>query len=239
LVRYTALAVAVAYGLSPLLPARFSRSFLPVASAALFYPVFIWLISRRQFQRAYIVTLAWAFFATLALVLLSILLPERMAPRILNGVAYRNEMFIWITTGIGPEGNPSQFIPQQLRHLVIFSALSFVSVGLLALVLGAVLLNYMNFYYAALIASARNPLPMVLLGWPVWAMLRVAGYISIGVAVSGFALSVILKEEKPDRGRLSRYLPVGGVLIISDMLLKAALAPLWRSMLARFYGFQY
>ena len=56
---------------------------------------------------------------------------------ILNGAKYQTEMFHWIKTGAGAEGNPVQFVPQHLIHFIIFCVLSAISAGLLSLLMGA------------------------------------------------------------------------------------------------------
>ena len=79
-------------------------------------------------------------------------------------------MFAWVMTGQGAESTPSQFIPQQIGHAALFSALALASGGTLAMPMGAVLMNYMGFYVASL-AGAGAPLwAVVLLGWQPWAI---------------------------------------------------------------------
>jgi hypothetical protein len=59
----------------------------------------------------------------------------------LRGEAYRTEMFAWVMTGTGAESAPSQFIPQQAEHTLIFSGLALATGGVAAMAMGALLMN--------------------------------------------------------------------------------------------------
>src|SRR5262245_32984597 len=76
--------------------------------------------------------------------------PRPVDAIVLNGPAYRDEMFAWILTGIGREGQPSRFLPQHIGHLLGFVALSLATASAISITLGAVLMNFMSFYVASL-----------------------------------------------------------------------------------------
>ena len=232
-------AVIVSSLVSVVSPPAVSRYALPLVNVVLFYPAFLGLVSTGQRRRALAAAFAWAGLSTVAVVSISILRADSFGPGVLNGTTYKEEMFRWITTGIGAESRPSQFLPKHTVHLVAFAVLSFLSVGFLGLAMGAVLLNYMNFYYGSLIAEAQNPWRAALLGWPIWAILRVAGYMFLGVALAELGRTIIWQRKRPDWDRAQRLLLPGGVLVVADVVLKTVFAPLWRILLARVFGIQY
>ena len=92
-------------------------------------------------------------------------------------------------TGRGAESDPARFIPQQAAHAGVFAALALVSGGVLALAMGAVLMNYMGHYVGTLAAASAHPLPVLVLGWHPWAVIRIVSFVTIGVVLSAPLLS--------------------------------------------------
>lgn len=160
--------------------------------------------------------------------------PRDPAQAVLNGPGYREEMFGWICTGAGSEGNWRLFLPQHLLHLTAFVALSLATASLFSILFGAVLMNYMSFYVASL---ARTGLPagaVLLLGWQPWAVCRVTAF-----CILGSVLAVpLLRRVRPGRyaslAPARPYLFVAAAGIAADWLLKAAFAPSWGLMLRKY-----
>lgn len=146
--------------------------------------VFLPLVKEGRPARAAAWVLLWAVFQSIALGVAVQLAPDRAAEVVLRGPAYAEEMLHWIRTGEGPEGSPRLFLPIHLRHYLAFCVLSVLSVGTLGLVLGTVLLNYMNFYVAQLVRESSQPVLALGFGWPVWAVIRVAGFVVTGAATA-------------------------------------------------------
>jgi hypothetical protein len=177
----------------------------------------------------------WAVFQSLALCYATVLFPDRAAEVVLRGPAYAEEMLHWVRSGEGPEGSPRLYLPIHLRHFLAFGALSAISVGALALAMGTVLLNYMNFYVVELVRASAEPSLAVVFGWPVWAVLRVVGFVGTGVATAAAGLGMYQRiSGKTKRVRFpARLFALGLGLVVVDALLKAVLAPAWRGILLR------
>jgi len=144
-------------------------------------------------------------------------------------------MFGWVLTGQGAESTPSQFIPQQAGHAVLFSALALVTGGVAAMPMGAVLMNYMGHYVGALAAASRHPFLTMALGWHPWAVIRVISFVVIGVVLSAPLLSR-LGSFTVDR-RAARSLLLGAAAgLVADIILKTLLAPAWQRLLLRVVG---
>ncbi|HKY32601.1 MAG TPA: hypothetical protein VJV23_08710, partial [Candidatus Polarisedimenticolia bacterium] len=160
-----------------------------------------------------------------------------MGRAVFHGPAYSQEMREWIALGEGRESEPSRFIPQHLLHAAAFCLLSAATAGGGGLVLGAAMLSYMSFY-AGDFAARAQACPAVcaaLLAWNPWSIVRVASFIVLGV---------VLAEPLAARGSL-RARPAGSPRawvwaalagLAADIVLKSALAPAWRTMLASCLG---
>src|SRR5882672_6225071 len=150
-------------------------------------------LRRGNLQLAVVRMLLWALTMGVVATLLSYARPAQTDTLLLRGEAYRTEMFAWVMTGTGAENTPSQFIPQQAGHAVIFSALALATGGVVAMAMGAVLMNYMGHYVGALAASSARPMWTMLLAWHPWAVIRVISFVVIGVILSTPLLSRIAR----------------------------------------------
>lgn len=176
--------------------------------------------------------LVWALVLSVLTILAVTLFPERMASRVAHGPAYRDETFRWIETGVGKEGNIREFLPEHLLHLAVLLVLSFATGGIAALYLGGFLLGYMNFYVASLIAASSAPALSAAVGWPVWSILRVIGFVLAAVAVARPAYGRF-RTVAPDLAAGRRLLVAGLCLASADIVLKYLLAETWRGFLNR------
>lgn len=180
--------------------------------------------------------LAWALLASLVVIEISRQAPAETAPGVFRGAAYRDEMFAWIRTGIGAESDPARFIPQHAAHYALVLGLSLASAGLAGLLLGTVLLNYMNFYVGSLVHAAASPVLASLTGWPPWSILRVAGFIVGAVAAAHLLLGRVLHRAPWNARVAGRMFAASLGLVLADIAVKALLAPHWRILLARVLG---
>ena len=208
---------------------------MPILGASVIYPWFFLQVCRHRYLQALGWVLLWAFFQSLAVILSTIFAPVRGAKVILNGTIYTEEMLHWIRTGEGAEGSLSLFLPLHLQEYVLFSLLSLLSLGAVALLLGTYLLNYMNFYVGNLILISANPWLAALLGWPMWSLLRVVGFICTGIALTALGLNFLSRFRQQSTQLESpfprNYLIAGFGFVIADILVKATLAPIWQKLL--------
>lgn len=216
----TALSYAVAWALQiPLLV-----PFLNVLPA---YPLMALSVRAGDLGQGIVRMWIWAAALGVCATLMSYLAPEQTARLFLHGDAYRREMFEFVLTGRGAEGDIRAFLPQHAAHALVFCGLALATGSLLAMPLGAVLMNYMSHYVGALGASSARPLTAMALAWVPWAAIRVASFVVLGVVLGGPVLSRILGFEY----RLRDQRPwiaaaICGLLV--DIVLKWALAPHWR-----------
>jgi hypothetical protein len=202
---------------------------LPLLNAAPAYIVLVHRLRKGERGGAVRAMLWWATALALVGTLAFVWWPEPLGPLVLNGPEYKEEMFRWIRTGLGREGSPRQFLPQHLLHLAAFVAIGLVSVSAGAIVMGALLMNQMSFYVAALAKAGVPAWGVALLGWSPWAVARVAAFATLGVLL---AEPLFFRVFPAARGRLKvtgRGAYVVAVLsgILTDWFLKALLAPVW------------
>jgi hypothetical protein len=145
--------------------------------------------------------------------------------RVLNGPAYRDEMLRWIRTGEGREGSLRLFLPQHLGHLAAFMALSLATASTVSILMGAVLMNFMSFYVASLFRAGVPALWVALLGWPPWAVCRVAAFCILGAVLAEPLLTRLFRYARS--GSIRPYLAAAAAGILADWTLKALLASLW------------
>ena len=209
---------------------------LPFLNAAPAWWLMARALQRRQINRAIAVMLLWA--ATLAVCATTMSAfgwTRRGGAELFLQADYKTQMLVWVRTGVGPESDPATFVPRHLAYAAVFSAAAIATGGVLAMPMGAVLMNSMGDYVGTLAAQGAHPAPLVLLGWHPWAIIRIAGFVIIGVVLSGVMLSRVLAFEYSLRGQ-QRWLVIALALLALDIALKWMLAPAWSPLLRGLAG---
>jgi hypothetical protein len=225
-------ATVLSYGLASLIGVP---ALVPILNTAASFPFMMAALRRGNLGLAVTRMLVWAAALAVCATLLSYAYPWRTDALFLRGASYRSEMFSWVMTGRGAESTPSRFIPEQALHAALFSSLAVASGGVLAMPMGAVLMNYMGHYVGSLAAASAHPAATMLLGWHPWAVIRVISFVVIGVVLSVPLWTRLARF--PMDGRLARRLlawAAGG--LCADVVLKALLAPPWQRLLLRVVG---
>jgi hypothetical protein len=213
--------VAILIGIPALVP------FLNVAPA---FPFMIASLRRGRIGEAVWRMLVWAAALAVCATTISYLGTSEAGRLFVRGEAYRREMFAFLLTGSGPEGDIRRFLPQHAAHAAVFCALALATGGLLAMPLGAMLMNYMAYYVGALGAASAHPWKAMLLAWVPWAVIRIAGFVTLGVVLGGPVLARLLGFQYRLHDQ-RRWLVLAGAALLADVVLKWALAPSWREMI--------
>jgi len=202
---------------------------LPVLNALPAYIVLVHRLRKGERGGAVRAMLWWAAALALVGTITFVWWPEPLGPVVVSGPAYKEEMFHWIRTGLGREGSPRLFLPQHLLHLAAFLAIGLASVSAGAILMGALLLNQMSYYVAALAKAGVPAWGVTLLGWSPWAIARVAAFCTLGVLLAEpllFRLFPAARTRLKVSGRAA-YIMAAMSGILADWFLKALLAPLW------------
>jgi hypothetical protein len=208
---------------------------LPLLNALPAYLVLVHRLRKGERGGAVRAMLWWA--ATLAIVGTVTLVwwSGPIAPVVFHGPEYRQEMFHWIRTGQGAEGSPRLFIPQHLLHLAIFVGLGLATASVGAIIMGAIMMNYMSYYVASLARAGTPAWAVTLLGWQPYAIARVAAFATLGVILAEplvFRLFPAARLKARPWGR-APYIVAAMTGILTDWFLKTLLAPLWGEWLRR------
>ena len=203
---------------------------VPILNVVPAFPFMVASLRRGAVPEAIWRMLVWAAALAVCATTISYLHTAEAGRLFLRGESYRREMFEFVLTGYGREGDIRQFLPQHLAHAAAFCALAVASGGLLALPLGAVLMNYMAYYVGALGAASQHPLRAMLLAWVPWALIRIASFVTLGVILAGVLLGRILGFEYRLREQRT-WLTLAATGLAVDVILKWAMAPAWRQMI--------
>jgi hypothetical protein len=203
---------------------------VPILNVVPAFPFMIASLRRGCVAEAIWRMLVWAAALAVCATTTSYLGTAEAGRLFLRGETYRREMFEFLLTGYGREGDIRQFLPQHLGHAAVFCVLAFATGGLLALTLGAYLMNYMAYYVGALGAASTHPLKAMLLAWVPWALIRIASFVTLGVILAGPLLRRILGFEYRLRAQRT-WIVLAAAGLAVDIVLKWALAPLWRDMI--------
>jgi len=208
---------------------------VPMLNTLASFPFMVAALRRGDVRLAVSRMLIWALAMGVSATSLSFARPARTDALFVRGEAYRVEMFGWVMTGRGAESTPSAFIPQQAGHAALFSTLALATGGTLAMPMGAALMNYMGHYAGTLAAASRRPALTALLAWHPWAVIRIVSFVVIGVVLSAPLLSKVI-GFRVDWTVARRLLLWAAGGLVTDVVLKALLAPAWQRLLLRVVG---
>lgn len=200
---------------------------VPVLNVLPAFPFMINSLRHRHVGEAIGRMLIWAAALGVCATTASYLAPVETARLFIHADAYRREMFLFVVTGRGAEGDVRQFLPQHAAHAAMFCGLALATGSVLAMPLGAVLMNYMGHYVGALGAASTHPWRALWLAWVPWSLVRIASFVTFGVVLGGPVLARVFAFEY----RLSdqrRWIGVAAAGLMLDVLMKWALAPSWR-----------
>lgn len=204
---------------------------LPLLNAAPAYVLMVRALRAGRRGQAVGLMLTWAVLLAVVGTSTFVLWPSDPGPLVWHGAEYREEMFHWIRTGEGSEGNPALFLPEHLLHLGVFVVLCLVVASSLSIFMGAVLMNYMAYYVASLARAGAPTWAVIALGWQPWAICRVGAFCVLGAVLAEPLLARVRPYAYGGLGSARPYLLGAACGILADGLLKWLLAPTWEGLL--------
>jgi hypothetical protein len=200
---------------------------LPLLNAVPAYLAMVLLLRRGERSRAVRLMLLWAAALAVFGTLSFRAWPDRAAAVVVHGEAYRDQMFGWIRTGAGQENHPSLFLPLHLRDLGAFVVLSLLTASSLSILMGTLLMNYMDFYVASLSVAGVPGRDVLLFGWQPYALCRVAAFSVLGAVLAEPLLARLKPYPYPGLAAARPYLLWAAFGILADWTVKTAIAPTW------------
>lgn len=204
------------------------RICLPVLNGLVIFPLFAWALRVGRPRRAVELALFWVVCQGSAVVAASLLLPDRAGYAIVQGLEYRTEILRWAATGQGRASQPAIWLPGQARDLALFSLATLLTGGLGGLIWLASRLNAFNFSVTGLWQQAASPL-LILLAWPIWAVVRLIGYLVMGAALAEPVAVLDLRPAWWARWwrQRRRWLALGLAFILLGAAMQLLLARYW------------
>lgn len=197
-----------------------------------------WMMARElrrgRTTRAVGVMLLWAATMGAASTWMAYRMPDTTRALFLRS-EYRDEMIAWVRTGVGDESTPAVFVPRHLGYAAVFVTASAATGGILSMPMGAALMNQMGDYVGGMAAQSAHPLASAVLGWCPWAVVRIIGFVILGVVLSGVLLSRLFHFSFALRDH-RRWLVVACALLVLDIAMKWVLAPQWAPLLRGMAG---
>jgi hypothetical protein len=202
---------------------------LPVLNALPAYVVLVHRLRKGERGGAVRAMLWWAAALALVGTVVFVWWPEPIGRLVVNGPAYKAEMFNWIRTGRGAEGSIRLFLPEHLVKLGAFIVVGLGTGGAGALLMGAGLMNYMSYYVAALAKAGVPPWAVTLLGWQPWTIARAAAFATLGVLLAEPLATLVFPsaKERLRAGTRAAYIVAAMSALLADWFLKFLLAPTW------------
>ncbi|MEK7347251.1 MAG: hypothetical protein AABZ94_00105 [Candidatus Eisenbacteria bacterium] len=222
-----------------LLPLRWPPLFALLPMAPLAW-VYVRAVREGRARDAALLAMAWAAALTVSTIAVSARSPQAALQTIWHAGAFRDEMVGWIATGRGPEASIALFLPRLLVEYALVWILSAASLGVAALVLGSLLLGYMNGYVGWVVANADPAVPAMttaLVAWPPWSVARVLSFILAGTAGALWGARRFYGRGVEGGGSMIVRLALFSALLLAlDIGLKWWLAPIWREWLHALLG---
>jgi len=206
-----------------------SRWLLPVLNALPAYVVLVHRLRKGERGGAVRAMLWWAVALGLVGTIAFVWWPEPIGRVVLNGPHFKTETFAWIRTGRGAEGNIRLFLPEHLVHLGAFLVVGLGTGSAGALLMGAVMMNYMSYYVAALATAGVPPWAVTLLGWQPWTIARATAFVTLGVILAEplVTLAFPTARERLKSSTRAAYVVAAMSGFLADWFLQFTLAPTW------------
>ena len=202
---------------------------LPVLNALPAYVVLVHRLRKGERGGAVRAMIWWAAALALVGTVVFVWWPEPLGRVVIGGPAYKAEMFSWIRTGRGAEGNIRLFLPEHLVKLGAFIVAGLGTGSAGALLMGAVLMNAMSYYVASLARAGVEPWAVTLLGWQPWTIARAAAFATLGVLLAEPLATLVFPSarEKLKASARAAYVVAAMSGLFADWFLKFLFAPIW------------
>lgn len=209
------------------------RVCLPLLSALVLIPMFLWALRQGRPRKAVALALFWAAVQTLAVVVATLLFDDGSGRAVQGGLDYRTAWLQWIERGPPVTMAPALAYGRQLVELALYALAMALTGGIGGLLLLTVALDRFNFTVASLLAAAPNPALAAIAAWPLWMIVRLVGYLVVGAVLAEPMANLDLRPASLEAWlrRRWRLLLAGLGIILLGALLQAVLAPLYQTIL--------
>jgi len=211
---------------------------LPLLSAAVLIPMFLWALRQGRPRKAVALALFWVVVQSLSVIVASLLFADTAARAVQGGLEYRTAWLAWIEGGPLVQMAPALDYGRQVIDLALYALAMALTGGVGGLLLLTVALDRFNFTLASLLASAQNPVLLAVAAWPLWMIVRLVGYLLVGAVLAEPVANLDLRPAYLAawvKAR-KRLLLAGLGAILLGVILQALLSPLYQMILQKAVG---
>jgi hypothetical protein len=211
---------------------------LPLLSAAVLIPMFLWALRQGRPRKAVTLALFWVVVQSVSVVAASLLFEDTAGRAVQGGLEYRSAWLAWIEGGPLVSIAPSLAYGRQVIELVLYALAMTLTGGVGGLLLLTLALDRFNFTVASLLAIAQSPVLSAVAAWPVWLIVRLVGYLIVGAVLAEPVANLDLRPAYLAAWLQARkrLLLAGLAIILLGVLLQVLLSPLYRTILHNALG---
>jgi hypothetical protein len=214
------------------------RICLPLLSAAVLIPMFLWALRQGRPRKAIALALFWVVMQSVSVIVASLLFQDTAWQAVQGGLEYRSAWLAWSEGGPLVSLAPSLAYGRQVIELALYALAMALTGGVGGLLLLTVALDRFNFTVASLLSSAQSPVLATVAAWPLWMIVRLVGYLIVGAVLAEPVANLDLRPAYLAAWLQARkrLLLTGLAIILLGMILQVLLAPLYQTMLQNALG---
>jgi hypothetical protein len=211
---------------------------LPLLSAAVLIPMFLWALRQGRPRKAIALALFWVVMQSVSVIVASLLFQDTAWQAVQGGLEYRSAWLAWSEGGPLVSLAPSLAYGRQVIELALYALAMALTGGVGGLLLLTVALDRFNFTVASLLSSAQSPVLATVAAWPLWMIVRLVGYLIVGAVLAEPVANLDLRPAYLAAWLQARkrLLLTGLAIILLGMILQVLLAPLYQTMLQNALG---
>lgn len=211
---------------------------LPLLSAAVLIPMFLWALRQGRPRKAVALALFWVVVQSLSVIAASLLFADTAAFAVHGGLEYRTAWLAWSEGGPPVQMAPALDYGRQVVDLALYAVAMALTGGVGGILLLTVALDRFNFTVASLLAGAQNPVLLAIAAWPLWMIVRLVGYLVVGAVLAEPVANMDLRPAYLAAWLQARkrLLLAGLGAILLGIVLQALLTPLYQTILQNAIG---
>lgn len=211
---------------------------LPLLSAAVLIPMFLWALRQGRPRKAVALALFWVVVQSLSVIAASLLFADTAALAVHGGLEYRTAWLAWSEGGPPVQMAPALDYGRQVVDLALYAVAMALTGGVGGILLLTVALDRFNFTVASLLAGAQNPVLLAIAAWPLWMIVRLVGYLVVGAVLAEPVANMDLRPAYLAAWLQARkrLLLAGLGAILLGIVLQALLTPLYQTILQNAIG---
>ncbi len=209
------------------------RICLPLLSAAVLFPMFIWALRQGRPRKAITLGIFWVVVQSASVIAASLLFQDSAWRAVQGGLEYHTAWLQWVEGGPLVSMAPAMDYLRQAIDLAVYAVAMAATGGAGGLVLLTAALNRFNFTVATMLASTSSPLLLALAAWPLWMIVRMVGFVIVGAVLAEPVANLDLRPAYLARWfqRRKRMLLAGLGVILLGIILQVLLSPLYQTIL--------